>query len=241
MFEDSLLEAHIKSRRKTATTISFVVQAIAVAVLVLIPLMFTQALPTRALVTTLVAPPPPPPPPPPAGSAPAVVHHEQVPVTSELTTPLKVPQKVAMVREEDSPANAAAPSMGGVVGGVPGGVAGGTIGGVVGGVLNSIGPPKLAAPDRVRVSSGVTQGLLLHKVTPQYPAAARTAGVQGTVVLAAVIGKDGKVQDVRVVSGPAVLTRAAVDAVRQWRYKPYYLNGQAVEVDTTINVNFKMG
>jgi protein TonB len=159
--------------------------------------------------------------------------------------PVKIPQKVAMVRESmpNAEAAAAAPSTGGVVGGVAGGVEGGTIGGVMGGVLNSVGTavPKLEAPKRVKVSSGVTQGLLVHQVKPEYPASAKSAHMVGTVMLAAVVGKDGKVKEVRVISGQPILAQAAERAVRQWQYKPYQLNGQPVEIDTTINVVFKMG
>ncbi len=96
--------------------------------------------------------------------------------------------------------------------------------------------PKLA--QKVQVSSGVAQGLLVHQVTPRYPAQARQARVQGTVVLQALIGKDGSVRNLHALSGPPMLTQAALDAVKQWRYKPYYLDGQPVEAETQINVKF---
>ena len=92
----------------------------------------------------------------------------------------------------------------------------------------------------VRISGGVMAVNVLSKVDPMYPADARAAGVQGAVVLAATIGKDGSVQDLTVVSGPAPLAVAATDAVRQWTYKPYILNGQPTEVRTTITVNFNL-
>ena len=100
--------------------------------------------------------------------------------------------------------------------------------------------PKLAN-QKLRVSSGVAQGQLLARVNPQYPTAARQERVEGTVVLQAVIDKDGSVKKLTVVSGPNMLTKAAMDAVRQWRYKPFTLNGESVEADTQINVNFKLG
>ncbi len=162
----------------------------------------------------------------------------------EIRVPTKIPEKVEMAKAD---APVAPPSVGGVVGGVPGGVAGGVaggqLGGVVGGVLNAApsDAPALAAPKRVNVSQGVAQGLLVHKVVPQYPVIAKQAHVQGSVVLQAVIAKDGSIENVQVVSGPATLASAAVNAVKQWRYKPYYLNGQPVEVQTTINVNFNLG
>ena len=93
---------------------------------------------------------------------------------------------------------------------------------------------------RVKVSQGVTQGLLVHKVEPQYPPIAKTARVQGTVVLHALIAKDGKIENLQAVSGSPLLTAAAINAVKQWRYKPYILNGQPVEVETTVTVNFHL-
>ena len=92
----------------------------------------------------------------------------------------------------------------------------------------------------MRVSQGVSQGLLVHKVTPQYPPLAKQARIQGVVVLQALIGKDGNIQNLHVVSGHPMLTTAALEAVKEWKYKPYYLNGEPVEVETTINVNFSL-
>ncbi len=98
--------------------------------------------------------------------------------------------------------------------------------------------PRIARPLRVRVSSGVSSGMLAKKVAPEYPPDARAAGVQGTVVLQANIDKEGNVSNLLLVSGDPMLAPAAIDAVKQWKYKPYLLNGEAVEVETTIQVNF---
>lgn len=95
-------------------------------------------------------------------------------------------------------------------------------------------------PRRVRVSQGVSQGLLIHQVAPVYPPAARANRVQGAVVLQAVIGKDGRLSNLHVVSGPPELRDAAVGAVQQWRYKPYYLKGEPVEVETQLTINFTL-
>jgi TonB family protein len=104
------------------------------------------------------------------------------------------------------------------------------------------GPPVVVPGPRgpVRISGGVMAGQLLTKVNPVYPAEARANGVQGTVVLHAIIGRHGSVEKLTVVSGPDALQAAALDAVRQWTYKPYLLNGQPVEVDTTIVVNLNL-
>jgi protein TonB len=116
------------------------------------------------------------------------------------------------------------------------------MGGVIGGIISStpVAVPKVATPQRVRVSQGVTEGLILKRVQPTYPPLARSARIQGSVVLQAVIGKDGSIQGLRAVSGHPMLTPAAIDAVKQWRYKPYFLNGEPVEVDTQITVNFTL-
>ena len=91
---------------------------------------------------------------------------------------------------------------------------------------------------RVRVSQGVMQGMVVSKVQPIYPPDAKAARIQGSVVIAAIIGKDGNIQNVRLISGHPLLAPAAIDAVKQWKYRPYLLNGQAVEVDTQMTVNF---
>ena len=93
---------------------------------------------------------------------------------------------------------------------------------------------------RVRVASGVVAGLRLHTVQPIYPPQAKAARVQGRVVLHAIIDKDGRIQNLTVVSGPKELVQAATGAVEQWTYQPYLLEGKPVEVDTTIEVNFAL-
>jgi protein TonB len=95
-----------------------------------------------------------------------------------------------------------------------------------------------AKSETVRISQGVTQGLVIQKVQPVYPVQARQMHIQGTVVVQATITKEGTTRDLKVISGPPVLGRAAVDAVRQWRYKPYFLNGEPIEILTQVSVNF---
>ena len=242
MFEDSLVESggRIKTRRGATTALSFVLEIIFLGVLVLLPLIFTEALPRQQLMTFLVAPPPPPPPPPPPAAAPVIVKKIQSELDNgQLRTPTAIPKKVQMIKEDEPPPTA---GPAGVVGGVPGGVPGGAMGGVLGSVMSSVpsAVPKAATPQRVRVSQGVSQGLLIHKVQPTYPPLARQARIQGSVILQALIGKDGTIQNLHVVSGHPMLTNAALEAVKEWRYKPYFLNGEPVEVETTINVNFTL-
>ena len=96
------------------------------------------------------------------------------------------------------------------------------------------------APQRVRVSEGVAQGLLLNRVDPVYPPLPKQAGIQGTVILRAVIGTSGDIQSVQLFSGHPLLAPAAIDAVKQWKYKPYLLNGEPIEVETRVKVNFTL-
>jgi len=99
---------------------------------------------------------------------------------------------------------------------------------------------RIAPPDRVRVSAGVAQGLLIHQVAPVYPPEARNSRLEGVVILQAVIGKDGRIKDLRLLSGRKELAPAAIGAIQQWRYRPYLLAGNPVEVETTITVKFNL-
>jgi protein TonB len=101
---------------------------------------------------------------------------------------------------------------------------------------SSVPKPSLAT---VRISQGVSQGLLIKRVQPKYPPAALAVRSQGAVQIEATINKEGNVTNLKVLSGDPVLAHAALEAVRQWRYKPYYLNGEPVEIQTQITVNFK--
>jgi len=248
LFADSLLESkrRLNRRRGWTTILSLAIQGVLLCIAVLIPLIYTEALPKQQLLTLLVAPPPPPPPPPPAAPevAKSVRPIETEMVGGQLRTPTRIPSKIAMIREEQPPP---AVSSGGVIGGVPGGIPGGQLGGVIGGIIGSTSnlnvvprAPKPESTMRVRVSQGVSVGRLINKVEPVYPPLARNARVQGQVVLTAIISKDGTIQDLRVLSGHPLLVQAALDAVRQWRYKPYLLNGEPVEVETTVTVNFTL-
>ena len=248
MFSDSILEFGVQRKRKFfATTTSFIVNILAIVIMLLIPLAFTEQLPKAQLLTFLVAPPPPPPPPPPAAAeVPRVVHQIQTDLmnTGQLRTPSKIPQKIQMIKEDEAPPPMA--STAGVVGGVPGGIPGGQLGGVIGGIVSSTSNlsavPKFvpATPQRIRISQGVTKGLLVHREEPAYPTLARAARVQGDVVLSAVIDVNGQIQNLTLVSGHPMLVPAAIAAVKQWRYKPYLLNGSPVEVETTITVIFSL-
>jgi protein TonB len=161
-------------------------------------------------------------------------------LNGRLRAPSRIPQAVQMIREEEAP-----PDLPG--GGVPGGIPGGQVGGVIGGILSSTPTaavvPKLVtpiAPKRIRISQGVTEGRLIRKIEPKYPTIALAARIQGQVELSAIISKTGEIQNLVLISGHPMLVKAAIDAVKQWRYRPFLLNNEPVEVETTVTVNFQL-
>ena len=244
MFEQSLLEmAQMGTTKKPYTVlVSAIFQCFLVGILILIPLIYTEALPGTELMTFLVAPPPPPPPAPDI----AEIVKKMIPRefdAGRLLTPKEIPEEIAMIKEEELPPPTAVV---GVAGGVPGGVPGGTPGGVIGGIISATPllapppPPKPVTPKRIRVGGNVQKARLINQLKPLYPPLARQARIQGTVRLEAIIAKDGTIQQLRVVKGHPLLVQSALNAVRQWRYNPTVLNGQPVEVATTIDVHFTL-
>jgi protein TonB len=210
-------------------------------------MVYFDVLPAAQLSSFLVAPPPPPPPPPPPAAAPVVKIVKVIPRqfdAGRLIAPKAVPKNIAMITEEELP-----PSTGtGVIGGVPGGVAGGSLTGVLGGIVGSAAgaapppppPPKAVVPQRIRVGGNVQAANLINQIRPIYPPLAKQARISGVVELSAIIGKDGRVQDLKVIKGHPLLVQAALDAVKGWVYRPTLLNGEPVEVSTTIDVNFTL-
>ena len=239
MFEDSLVESSGRLRQKNpwTTAASFTIQSMVGAGLVLLSLLYTETLPIHSLISTLEAPLPSAQAPPPAHAV-KLARQPSEYNQGVLTVPREIPNSIARIRDEQ-PATESNPE--GSIG-VTDGISNGTGKSMISELLRDT--PR-AAPrvevQKVRVSSGVAQGLLVRQVKPQYPPLAIQARIQGTVVLQAVIGKDGTVQELRVISGHPMLTAAAIDAVKQWRYRPYYLNNEPVVVDTQINVNFTLG
>ena len=232
-----------KTNKPWTIMLSMVFQVLFLAILVLIPLIYTEALPKTLMSSILLAPPPPPPPPPPPAPA-QIVHIKPVAHLMEagkLVAPKVIPKDVKIIKEEEQP-----PDMGmtGVAGGVPGGVAGGSMGGVIGGVIGGAGtaapPPPRPTASRIRVGGAVQAAKLVNRVQPMYPPLARQTRISGTVRLHAIIGKDGTVQQLTVESGHPLLVQSALDAVKQWRYQPTLLNGEPVDVDTEIDVIFSL-
>ena len=182
----------------------------------------------------------PPPPPPPAAAPIQKVRITRLVQAGRLVAPRAIPKEVAILKEEEMP-DVSAGVVGGVPGGVPGGQAGGVLGGILGGIAGSnLPPPPKETPKRIRVGGQVQQARLLSQPRPVYPPLARQARIQGTVRLQAIIAKDGAIVQLEVVSGHPLLVQSALEAVRQWRYQPTLLNGEPVEVVTTIDVVFTL-
>ncbi len=241
MFEDMVVSSSNPSKTNKPWTVvlSMLAQVLFLGILILIPLIYTEALPKTMMATLLVAPPPPPPPPPPPVAAQVVHIKPQVHLmdAGKLVAPKVIPKDVKIIKEDAPDMNA------GMQGGVPGGVAGGSMGGVIGGVIGGMGgapPPPKPTASRIRQGGSVQAALLINRVQPVYPPLARQTRISGTVRLHAIISKNGTVESLEVLSGHPLLVRAAMDAVQQWKYKPTLLNGEPVEVDTTIDVIFSL-
>ena len=238
MFEDALMESgnRIKTKGRYWSLLTLALNSGALIALIIWPLLHPQALPKQALATLLVAPAPPPPPPPPPQVQPMQQARSTV-IETQLSAPSRIPRQIMTVHE---PLVSQLSPLG--VRGMEGeGLADGS---GMGDIMSSLGHAAVVTtsrPEKVKISSGVMAGNLLVKNAPQYPAIAKAARIQGAVVLAATISKSGTIQNLRVVSGPPMLQQAALDAVSSWRYKPYLLNGEPVEVETTVNLIFTLG
>jgi len=242
MFADSLLDSpwSERSRRGWTTLASFALQAAASGVLLLLPLLYTQGLPQLQLMSALVAPSPPPAPPVPVAVRNARETTSNLSSDGHVIAPRSVPREILPVDESSAPPPV---DIGGSS--VPGGTADSTARNAV---LDSIGkglnvivppPPPTSSAHPPRVST-MMEGNLIYRVQPQYPPLARQARVQGIVVLRATISREGKIENLQVVSGHPLLVKSAMDAVLQWRYRPYYLNNEPVEVETQVTVNFTL-
>jgi periplasmic protein TonB len=235
---DELLESTLvkKDANKSWTVVlSTLVQTLILGVLILMPLMHTEALPKTMLSIDLVAPLPPPAPPAQPAKA-AVRPGVRLIQLGILHEPIAIPKNVVLFKEPEIPPDVTNnPSMNGIFTNIPGQ-------GMVGSNNPAPpAPPKPIAPTRIKQGGVVTAASILSQTRPLYSTLARMAHIQGNVVLHAIIGKDGRVAQLEVLSGHPLLVQSALDAVKQWVYKPTLLNGDPVEVDTTITVTFTMG
>jgi len=234
MFEDSTFEStgRIKTHSRRWMIATFSMNGLIVLALVLIPLVFPNALPRLAMPFLVVAP-----------AGPTTQTHQTPPQRvhashdlseirdGHLIAPTNIPILIKISTLPEAPfASTALTTESGPA--VPGG------GENPFGNRRAVTIVHPAGP--VRVSSMVVEGLIIRKTIPQYPPIPRAMGIQGTVVLQATISKSGTIENLHVISGHVMLQQAALDAVKTWRYKPYLLNDQPVEVETTVNVVFSI-
>ncbi len=242
MFETTILESieGAPSTRRWSALASFTLQAFSVAVLLIAPLIFTQQLPQIRYFERLSAP---------ASSAPERVmpivssHVERSSSRSELrdgvlVEPTAIPITTRrFVDQADSPIGSS------VLPGIPYGIPSADRDSVINSILATTRttPPIAVEPRRepLKVSS-LSEGMIVRRVQPIYPEIARLARVQGPVVIAAVIDTNGRITSLRLVSGHPMLVDAAMEALRQWRYRPYVLNGQPIQVETQVTIMFTL-
>lgn len=248
-FQSSMIELNrMKSGSKALDIIiSLSINFTLLAAPVLAGLYFTDTLNLKQYAATFLAVPPPPPPPP--ASAAVVVKappvHRVFENAGKLLAPTVIPRNVAEIKEVPLPPD---DGMGGVPGGVPGGVAGGSMGGVLGGVIGGVNTaiaaplaPKENKPKApIRVGGRVRQPQVIRSVEPVYPALARETHLQGVVVIDAILDESGNVVEMKVVSGHPLLIQSAVNAVKQWKYQPTYLNDEPVAVQLIVSVAFRL-
>jgi len=237
------------SRMKTPSRawkvlLSFVGHSVALAIIIVIPLLYTRSMDlSQFRETFLVAPPPPPPPPAP----PSALRHPAFHLReAKLYQPRVIPRQISQIKDEPPPSQPAFP---GVSGGVPGGIPGGQLGGVLGGILG-LGnrqlvppPPPKPAPHHgpYRVGGKIQAPRLISEVQPIYPPLAKETRISGKVTIDCVIDEHGDITQMKVVSGHPLLETAALQAVEQWKYQPTLLNGQPISVDMVVIVNFTLG
>ncbi|MGD0858146.1 MAG: TonB family protein [Terracidiphilus sp.] len=235
MFEDSTFESagriHTRSRRWMIAAFTF--NSSILLALILIPLLHPEALPRPFVAILMEAPHAPvaqePQKPQPARTSPVQTEMD----LGHIFAPPKIPISIFRPSEPEPPLPVDTAAMGGPPSG-PNGPGQGFPGQAVRPVVRP--EPKAA----VRISSAVEAGLLIRKTVPVYPPFVGAMRIEGTVVLEATISKSGTIENLRVASGPPLLQHAALDAVQNWRYRPYLLDGEPVEVETTINVIFTL-
>ncbi len=235
MFNDTLNASwDERSRRGLTTLTSFGLQALAVAVLLVLPLLRPAGLPLLRQLSTPVSIGQP------IADAPVVRAHAGAKAASPSTAPIflrpstRFPTGMPAVSDDGPPVGSSGPYIPGLKG-APDGVFG-----PLGSGTRPIMPVAPVAVARPVSISHMSEGDLVHKILPTYPPLARAARLQGQVVLQAVISKQGVIENLRVLSGHPILVPAAIEAVRQWRYRPYILNSEPVEVETQITVKFSL-
>ncbi len=234
-------------RKPLSTLISIGIHTAFIAMLMLVPMVFTDVLPLAQIRDSILSAPGLPPAAPPHDARMVKIVSVERRVSAfkngRLQAPMVIPAQVPTIVDSGPPPTPEA----GLNEGVPFGLDDGSQRSLP---WNAIAPktqppspsvkPASGRPTRIRMVSTLSQANLIYAPSPIYPPLAKTARLQGTVVLEAIISKDGRISSLNVISGHPLLIRAAIDAVKQWRYRPTLLNGEPVEVETTITVNFRL-
>jgi protein TonB len=236
MFEDATFDSRSIQRSQAPRwmLLTLTINLGVVAAMIVLPLMYPASLPTQLLQRALYVPAVP------AGPAQQPAAHQASSASTAAPRNFyQIPINTESIISKEPIGDAPAPTGFNIGTEVLGGNG---VPGADGKVFQPNRPPVVhqAQPTTMTVSGGVLEGMLISKTTPAYPTIARAAHVSGTVILAAIISKEGTIVNLHVQSGNPMLTQAAIDAVKTWRYRPYLLNGQPVEVETTINVVFSM-
>lgn len=244
MFDETLLESSpsrmsvLKSHHWLTSALAGGFEAAVIAAAVVIPLIYTEALPKMDGVTRSI------PPPPAFGQSPAAKAIRRNVTRNRVTAPVIIPRTIAPLRDENEPPQPEAPAQLGVPtglanGGIPNGVAFSLFDGSASPLPPAL-PARAATPKRIQVGGQVEAAKVIFSPPPEYPPLAKMARVEGVVRLEAVISKEGAIQDLKVIQGHALLVRSVLEAVSRWRYQPTLLNGDPVEVVTEIVVDFKL-
>lgn len=244
LFSETLLEMSSTRppRRAVDVFMSLFIHVLVLLAVILPSLYFTDTIDLKRFTATFLVGPPPPPPPPMAQNVVKAAPTLRRVFTSQgkLLAPTSIPQKIAMLKEEPP-----APDIVGLEGGVPGGVPGGQFGGVIGGIIAGAAHTNVLAPSAaprapLRVGGRIKPPRPLVQTAPVYSILARQTMQEGIVTIDAVIDTEGNVAEMRIISGPPLLLQAALDAVRQWKYEPTYLNDQAISVELIVKVTFQL-
>ena len=244
MFADSLLESSWaqRSRRSWTTLTSFGLEALAIGVLLVLPLWKTVGMPSAHALSTPISLGRPTAEPiasrPRSGSAPTNSANLVVrPIMQPDRIPTTIDRSADKAGDDPVPPIPGGSGLGlqGLGRGFPDGLR------TIGDGIRPVAPPAPVPVVRTIRTSSMQEGNLIRRVQPVYPPLARSARIQGPVVLVAIISKAGVIENLRVLSGHPMLVPAAIDAVSQWRYRPYILNSEPVEVETQVTVNFTLG
>jgi protein TonB len=232
--------ARTNNWKRATLPIAYMIEVMIIGVMVIIPLVHTQALP-KTLLSVVSMPAPPPAPPPRAAATPRVAV-QRVTLRDLEKVPLLVPKAIPKIKDQPLPPSSYIGVMGSLPGLGPGGPSDGVLRSII--AMTAVPPPPPKAKpqtiQRIRRGGDVEAARLIYGPKPGYPQLAKMARIQGTVRLEALIATDGTIKGLKVITGHPLLVKAALEAVEQWRFQPTLLNGQPVEVETEIDVNFSL-